>query len=125
MENGTVPERVFNEATGDWETINKPMTKEQAYDMARKEFYLVRQREEIQRRIATEEARFVGAYFNKSRLQISMEVEDRTYDRWRSWAEIQSAKVQAERESAYANFGNEDSLKTLAEGEVEDEAAAP
>lgn len=124
MENG-ISEQVLNEATGDWEVTNKPCTKEQAYDMARKEFYLERQREDIRRRITAEEARFVGAYFNKSRLQISMELEDKTYDRWRSWAEGQSAKIQAERESAYANFGNEESLKALAEVELEEDAPAP
>lgn len=124
MENGA-QEQVLNEATGTWEVINKPYTKEQAYDMARKEFYLERQREEIRRRITVEEAQFVGGYFNKSRLQISMGVEDQTYDRWRTWAETQTAKIEAERESAYANFGNEESLKALADTEPEADAPAP
>lgn len=124
MENG-VPEEVLNEATGEKEIIQKPCTKEQAYDLARKEFYLVRQAEDIRRRIATEEARYVGAYFGKSRLQISMEVEDKTYDNWRQWAEAQSIKAQADRESAYANFGNEDANKVLADPELIEEVSAP
>lgn len=124
MENG-VPEEVLNEATGEMEMIQKPCTKEEAYDLARKEFYLVRQAEDIRRRIAMEEARYVGAYFGKSRLQISMDVEDKTYDSWRQWAEAQSIKAQAERESAYANFGNEDADKVLAEDELLEEVNAP
>ncbi|KAK7735241.1 mitochondrial ribosomal small subunit component [Cytospora paraplurivora] len=85
------------------------ITKEQAYDIARKEFYDIRQQEDIQRRIAQEEARMVGGYFGKTRLQVSMELEDATYDKWKNWAESEALKLQAERESAYANFGNEDS----------------
>lgn len=122
MENG-IPERVLNEAAGTWELVYKPCTKEQAYDMARKEFYLERQREDIRRRVLVEEARYVGAYFGRSQLQMGLRSEDKVYDEWRAWAEAENSKMQADRESAYANFGNEDSLKALAE-DVEEDAPA-
>lgn len=95
------------------------ITKEQAYDMARKEFYDIRQQEDIQRRIAQEEARMVGGYFGKTRLQVSMELEDATYERWKKWAEGEAHKLQAQRESAYANFGNEDSATASGAEEIE------
>lgn len=91
------------------------MSKEQAYDKARKELYDIRQREDIERRVAQEEARMVGAYFGKSRLEVSMELENAVYEKWKTWAVGEAQKLQAEREAAYANFGSDD--KTL---EMED-----
>lgn len=91
------------------------MSKEQAYDIARKELYDIRQQQDIERRVAQEEARMVGAYFGKSRLEVSMELENAVYEKWKKWAEGEAQKLQAERDSAYANFGTDD--KTL---EVED-----
>lgn len=122
MENG-LPQYETNEATG--ETVvaySEPLTKAQAYDIARKEFYTIRQHEGIERRIAQEEARMVGAYFGKNMLQVGMELEDKTYDSWKAWAQAESAKLAAEKESAYANFGAEESKSTLAEFELETDA---
>ncbi|KAG8164304.1 hypothetical protein KVR01_006222 [Diaporthe batatas] len=84
------------------------ITKEQAYDIARKELYDIRQHQDITRRIAQEEARMVGAYFGKSRLEVSMELEDAVYEKWKVWAEGEVQKLQTERENAYANFGSSD-----------------
>lgn len=103
MENGT-QQYVQNEATGDMEVINTPLTKEQAYDMVRKEFYAIRHQEDIERRIAAEEARMVGAYFGKSRLEVSMELENKTFEDWRTWAETENSRLNAASQSAYANF---------------------
>src|SRR6478609_4882780 len=76
---------------------NEQMSKDQAYDKARKEFYKLRQREEMERRIAVEEARMVGAYFGKSLIRVGLELESNAYDRWKAWAqeEIEKYKVQA------------------------------
>lgn len=81
------------------------MSKEGAYDQARKEFYLLRQREEIEQRIAVEEARMVGAYFGKSLIRVGMELEDKAYEKWKSWAadQIQKAKVAAAQNELAAN----------------------
>lgn len=103
MENG-VTQYVENQATGDMEPIQTTLTKEQAYDMVRKEFYAIRQQEDIERRIAAEEARMVGAYFGKSRLEIGMELENKTFEEWRTWAETENARQNAASQSAYANF---------------------
>lgn len=62
------------------------ITENQAYDIARKEFYAHRLREDIERRVAAEEAEAVGADFGKSVNQRSIEIEDRMYDGWESWS---------------------------------------
>ena len=59
---------------------NGGMTRAEAYDKARKEFYALRQEEEVERRVAREEALWVGAYFGKSVLEVSNELEDKTYE---------------------------------------------
>lgn len=58
----------------------------QAYDTARKEFYEVRRQEDIQRRIAAEEAEATGAHFGPSILQWSMQIENKQYDDWEEWS---------------------------------------
>jgi small subunit ribosomal protein S23 len=58
----------------------------QAYDIARKEFYAYRLREDIERRVAAEEAGGVGADFGKSLNQKSIELEDQMYDDWERWS---------------------------------------
>ncbi|KAI1471462.1 mitochondrial ribosomal protein [Daldinia caldariorum] len=91
-----------------WMMYNVPgITKEQAYDAARKEFYALRQQEEVERRIAKEEAQMVGAYFGKSFLQIGMDLEDKQYEEWKKWAGKQIEEVRAERDSAYTHYGEE------------------
>lgn len=109
MENHKVPKtRIKNPATGETETIYEPISKEAAYDIVRKEFYTLRQREEIERRIAAEEATHVGAYFGKSRLEIGMELEAKTWDKWKSWAMAENAKAMSDRASQYTNYSAED-----------------
>lgn len=95
---------------------NAGMTKDQAYDSARREFYGLRHIEEVGRRVAQEEARMVGAYFGKSALQVGMGLEDQTYEWWKQWAERQSAKMDSERSKAYVSFGNEPEGEPGAEG---------
>jgi small subunit ribosomal protein S23 len=81
------------------------MTQEKAYDIVRREFYALRQEEDVERRIAKEEAMKVGAYFGKSHLQVGMELEDQQYENWKKWASKQIQNVQAEQDAAYTNFG--------------------
>lgn len=124
MENG-IWEDVKNEETGEVEKVLKELSQEGAYDIARKELYLERQQEDITRRIAQEEARVVGAYFGKNRLQVSMELEDKTYEKWKLWADSESLKIKAARESAYTNFGSETTpTDTDVEAEIEAEIGA-
>jgi small subunit ribosomal protein S23 len=65
------------------------ITVSRAYDIARKEFYDLRRQEDVQRRVAAEEARATGTVFGKDVLQWSMEVEDRQYDDWERWSRAQ------------------------------------
>lgn len=111
MENG-VQEQVVNPETGEVEIQLTQLSKDQAYDIARKEFYAIRQQEQITRRIAIEEARMVGGYFGKSRLEVGMELEDQMYDRWRNWAETQILKAESERGSAYSSYGSAEAAET-------------
>jgi len=83
------------------------MSKDMAYDTARREFYALRQEEEIERRVQREEARHVGAYFGKNRNQISQVLEDKHFENWKLWAQDEVVKAQAARTAAYAKFGEE------------------
>lgn len=76
------------------------MPKAEAYDMARREFYALRQEEEIERRIAKEEAQHVGAYFGKTRLEIGHMLEGKEFDRWKTWAATEIEKQKAMRSEA-------------------------
>lgn len=76
-------------------------TKEQAYDIARKEFYELRTEQEISRRVAQEEARAVGAYFGKGPIEFGMELEDRAFDDWKDWAVKEIEITQQQQAAAY------------------------
>ncbi|KAK1836134.1 37s ribosomal protein rsm25 [Podospora conica] len=91
-----------------WLMNNMKLSKEEAYDQARKEFYLLRQRQEIEQRIAIEEARMVGAYFGKSLIRVGQELEDKAYEKWKAWAAdaIQKQKVAAAQNELAANTMN-------------------
>ncbi|KAI0432336.1 mitochondrial ribosomal protein S25 [Xylaria sp. FL1042] len=96
------------------------MTQAKAYDIVRKEFYALRHEEDVERRIAKEEAMKVGAYFGKTAMQVGMELEDQQHELWKKWATRQISSVQAEQDSAYTNFGaaeesNEDDVDVDAE----------
>lgn len=78
--------------------MDNGMPKAEAYDMARREFYALRQQEEVERRIAKEEAQFVGAYFGKTRLEIGHELEAKQFEDWKSWALTEIEKAQANQE---------------------------
>lgn len=62
------------------------MTKGEAYDQARREFYQLRMREDIERRVAREEAEAYGAYWGITNLDLGMQLEDKEYNRWLDWA---------------------------------------
>jgi small subunit ribosomal protein S23 len=78
----------------------------QAYDVARKEFYALRHEEEVERRIAREEAAWTGAYFGKSALEVGMELEDKTYESWKAWATREAEAIDLQRTAAYTGLGS-------------------
>ncbi len=86
------------------------MTTAKAYDHARQEFYALRQQEDVERRIAKEEAEATGAYFSKSTLEVSMDIEDKVYDSWMTWALKETAATDQAREAAYTGTNPEPAL---------------
>lgn len=91
-----------------WLMENEKMSKRKAYDCARHEFYRLRQQEEIERRIAVEEARHVGAYFGKSRLDVGMQLEDQEFENWKTWAGKQTIQREARMNAEVDSFGQEE-----------------
>lgn len=77
------------------------MTTAEAYDIARREFYNLRHKEDIERRVAVEEALSTGAYFGLTMNEISMQLEDKQYENWKAWAERQEAS-QLQRTAAFS-----------------------
>lgn len=74
-----------------WLLNNVPdMTKSHAYDIARREFYRLRLQEDIQRRVAAEEAEATGAQFGPSYLEIGMDLENQQYEKWKAWAKTEA-----------------------------------
>jgi small subunit ribosomal protein S23 len=77
------------------------MASAKAYDIARGEFYALRHEEDVERRVAKEEALSTGAYFGKSVLEVGMEIEDQAYEEWKAWATKEIEKNEQLRSSAY------------------------
>lgn len=106
------------------------MGKNEAYDKARKEFYALRHEEEVERRVAKEEALWVGATFGKGPMEIGMELEDKTYEGWKEWALAEVQAIERRKDAAYTGIGtkNEDDgssdLDADLEAETSEEAAA-
>ncbi|KAI1294391.1 mitochondrial ribosomal protein S25 [Xylaria venustula] len=98
------------------------MTEEKAYDIVRREFYALRHAEDVERRVAKEEAMKVGAYFGKSFMQVGMELEDQEYENWKKWAGRQITSVQTEQDMAYTNFGEAEELE---EDDIEEDTEEP
>ena len=101
------------------------MKNAQAYDVARKEFYDLRQEEEVERRVAKEEALSVGAYFGKSVLEVGMELEDKTYESWKEWATKEVEAIERQRDAAYTGVGtaNEDDGSSVVGADAEEAVA--
>ncbi|CZT06276.1 hypothetical protein WAI453_006287 [Rhynchosporium graminicola] len=97
-----------------WLINNAPgMTNNQAYDIARKEFYALRHEEELERKVQREEALWTGAYFGKGPVEVGMELEDKAYESWKKWAETEVQTMAIQRDAAYTGIDTE----------TEDEAA--
>ena len=84
------------------------MPKRKAYDTTRREFYRLRQFEEVERRVALEEAKHVGAYFGKSRMDVGMLLEDNEFEKWKVWAKVEKDAQAARDNREIETFGNED-----------------
>ncbi|KAI8692606.1 hypothetical protein LRP88_07533 [Fusarium phalaenopsidis] len=91
-----------------WLMENENVSERKAYDVTRREFYRLRQEEEIEKRVAVEEARHVGAYFGKTRIDVSHGLEDREFENWKLWAGKETERTEARRNSEIESFGLEE-----------------
>ena len=96
------------------------MTSSKAYDQARREFYAIRHQEDVERRVAKEEALATGAYFGKSQLEIGMELEDKVFEDWKEWATKEVEAIAQQRSSQYT--GGEEAEAASADGAAADDA---
>lgn len=101
------------------------MSNAEAYDVARKEFYTLRHEEEVERRVAREEASWTGACFGKNVLEVGMELEDKTYESWKVWATKQAEAINLQRNAAYTGLGAgiEEEVEAVVEVEAVEEPA--
>lgn len=84
----------------------EPLSKAAAYDQARKEFYQQRLYDEIEARVAREEALSTGAEFGKSTMDVGMQLENETFDKFRTWAKEQVTLMEQARNAAYTGAGS-------------------
>jgi small subunit ribosomal protein S23 len=88
-----------------WLLHNIPnITSAKAYDQARHEFYTLRHEEDIERRVAMEEALSTGAYFGKSVLEVGMQLEDQAYDAWKAWALKEVEVIEQQKSATYTGL---------------------
>lgn len=112
-----------------WLMNHGGLSKNEAYDVARKEFYALRHEEEVERRVAKEEALWVGASFGKGMLEVGMELEDKAYEGWKEWAELEIQAMERRRDAAYTGVGTKNAddessaLDETIETELDEEAA--
>ena len=94
------------------------ITVNEAYDQARREFYAARQFEDVERRVAAEEARYVGAQFAPDVVSWGMALEDAAYDEWEDWSRQQVLEREQKR-AAFAG-GTVTAPEELVEEELEE-----
>jgi len=91
-----------------WLVENEGLDTAAAYDVARREFYFFRHREDVERRVAKEEALSTGAYFGLGPNEIGMQLENRQYEEWKAWALVQMEKAKQAASAAYTGVSNEE-----------------
>ena len=93
----------------------QPLSRAAAYDKARRELYNRRAFDEMESRIAKEEALAVGAEFGASAQDVGMYLENCEFDRWRTWANEQVTLQEQARAASYASLGQDgpDSERTV------------
>lgn len=98
------------------------ITENQAYDIARKEFYAHRLREDIERRVAAEEAEALGADFGKSLNQRSLDIEDRMCEDWEKWSR-QTVMERMQKDAAFSGQGIDAVMDSLASSDAAQEGS--
>ncbi|KAJ8099388.1 mitochondrial ribosomal protein S25-domain-containing protein [Lipomyces tetrasporus] len=93
-----------------WLMRNKELSQDEAYDIARKEFYSLRVKETIERQTAEEEARMFGAVFSKSYNQRGLENEAESLEEWKTRAQTVTKRMQ----SRFGMAGDEEEVSSPA-----------
>lgn len=111
---------------------NQNLTKSHAYDIARKEFYQYRHKEDVERQMAREEALATGAYFNIGPNEIAAGLEDAAYEKWKVWASTRHTEMKLRRAEGYSGSEVDDDADLVVtefdvpeDAEVEAEEAVP
>ena len=98
-----------------WLITNNPhLTIPETYNIARKEFYSLRLQQDIERRIAVEEARHVGSSFDKAYIDIMFEREQKVLQEWRTKAAQDLALRKHKRNAAYSTTSMDEDLAAAA-----------
>lgn len=78
------------------------MTRSRAYDESRKKFYKLRHFEDVERRIAKEEALHSGAYFGLGPNAVSEKLENAKFEKWKVWATERATLRDQQRMAGYS-----------------------
>lgn len=97
------------------------MNRKEAYDQARKELYAFRHREDIQRRVAREEALNTGAYFGPSQINIGIQLEGAAFEDWKQWAQEESSRKRQEAAAMYTDLEKDKPSDSSEADEIETE----
>lgn len=95
--------------------------RQEAYDQARREFYAERMHEDIERRVAKEEAHSTGAYFAETTIKYGMDLEDQVYEEFREWAQKTILEADQARAALSTGTGPEAPPASLLSSETEAE----
>lgn len=106
-----------------WLMENKGLGETDAYDHARREFYELRMKQDIERRVAAEEALAVGAQFGKSYLEIGIEMEQKALEMWKEVATADIIKRRGRSTFTVSDF-EEEPEAPVSEAEEQPVAAA-
>ncbi|KAK5080072.1 mitochondrial ribosomal small subunit component [Exophiala xenobiotica] len=99
------------------------ITTDQAYDIARREFYTLRRQEATRRRIAKEEALHMGAQPERSILHWSMQIENKHYNDWEQWSKSQVME-QIQRSAAFSGAVAPEAEQKMLGGDGQDPRGA-
>lgn len=83
------------------------MGRDEAYDRARTELYAYRHRQDVERRVAREEALLTGSSFGLSQVDIGIHLEGEAYEDWKQWAQEEALRKRQEAAAMYTDTDNE------------------
>lgn len=98
-----------------WLMHNENISEPAAYDKARKEFYRARHRQEIEQKVAKEEALFYGGIFGMSAIEVGMQLEDKAFEDFRTSA---IERIAARKQSQMPTMIEEEELQDIVEDET-------